>query len=85
MDQHNMNGDTLAIMQAISDSRNELTKAIGELDSKFAGFKGGMDERVTELEAKQEKAGNRQWYHSLIVFAVGVIHHDLGQWLNLKF
>jgi hypothetical protein len=80
-----MNGDTLAVMQAISDSRNELTKAIGELHAEFCGFKGTMDSRVAELEAKQEKGEKRQWVHSCIVFAGSILHHDLGQWLHLKF
>lgn len=80
-----MNGDTQAVMQAISDSRNELTKAIGKLHSEFSEFKGGMDVRVKAVEDKQDKQDRRQWIHSCIVFLSGVVHHDLGQWLGFKF
>ena len=80
-----MNGDTLVVMQAISDSRNELTKAIGDLHAEFANFKGSTEARVLELEEKQKKTDSRQWIHSCIVFAGGIIHHDLGQWLHIKF
>ena len=78
------NEDTAAILTALSDSRNELTKAIGELHSEFSSFKGGMEVRVESIEKDQEKADKRQWVHSCIVFAGSMIHHDLGQWLHWK-
>lgn len=80
-----MNDDTAVILTALSDARNELTTQIGELHAEFAGFKGGMDARVDELEEKQAKADKRQWVHSIIVSAGTLIHHDLGQWLHLRF
>jgi len=80
-----MNGDTLAVMQAISDSRNELTKAIGEVHAEFANFKGSTEARVSELEDKQNSNEKRQWIHSLAVSAAALVHHDLGQWFHWKF
>jgi hypothetical protein len=77
--------DTATILTALSNSRNELTKAIGDLHQEFSGFKGGMEARVTTIEKDQEKADRRQWVHSCIVFAGTLIHHDLGTWLHLRF
>jgi hypothetical protein len=79
-----MNEDTLAILTALSDSRNELTKAMGELHAEFSGFKGSMEARVDAVETDQEKTEKRQWLHSTIVFAGTLVHHDLGQWLHWK-
>jgi hypothetical protein len=84
MDQ-NMNGDTAAILTALSDARNELTKSIGDLHSEFSKFQGGIEERVKTVEENQDKADTRQWYHSVIVLAGSILHHDLGQWFKLKF
>ena len=80
-----MNGDTLEVMKAISDFRQEASEAIGKLHSEFAGFKGSMEARVEAVEEDQSKAEKRQWIHSVIVLAGSVVHHDLGRWLNLKF
>jgi hypothetical protein len=80
-----MNGDSLEIMKAISDFRQESTKAISDLHSEFSGFKGSMEARVKSVEDDQQKTEKRQWIHSCIVFGAGLIHHDLGKWFNLKF
>jgi hypothetical protein len=80
-----MNEDTATILTALSDNRNELTKAIGDLHAEFSGFKGNMEARVDAVEQSQEKTEKRQWIHSCIVFAGSIVHHDLGQWLHLKF
>ena len=79
-----MNGDTLAVMQAISDARAEMLKAVGDLHQEFSGHKAGIEARVSAVENTQDKAEKRQWVHSCIVFAAGLIHHDLGQWLHWK-
>ena len=79
-----MNGDTLDVMKAISDFRQESAEAIGKLHSEFASFKGGMDVRVQAIEDDQVKTDKRQWVHSCIVFAGSLLHHDLGQWLHWK-
>ena len=79
------NNDTLEIMQDISDARNELTKAIGELHAGFSEFKGNVEARVSEVEEKQDKAENRQWIHSITVAAATFIHHDLGQYFHWRF
>jgi hypothetical protein len=76
--------DITTILTALSDSRNELTKAIGELHSEFSGFKGNMEARVMAVEEDQEKADKRQWYHSAIVALGTIVHHDLGTWLHWK-
>jgi hypothetical protein len=80
-----MNGDTLEVMKAISDFRQESAEAIGKLHSEFSGFKGNIDARVTAIEDDQRKTEKRQWIHSCIVLAGSILHHDLGKWLNLKF
>jgi hypothetical protein len=79
-----MNGDTLAVMQAISDSRNELTKAIGDLHSEFSSHKANIDVRVQAIEDDQKSAKVKQYIHSIVVFLGSAIHHDLGQWLHWK-
>jgi hypothetical protein len=79
-----VNEDTALILSNMSDIRNELTKAIGDLHSEFAGFKGGMDARVDQIEADQEKTEKRQWIHSVVVTVGTVLHHDLGAWLHWK-
>ena len=79
-----MNEDTIAILTALSDSRNELTKAMGELHAEFSEFKGATSSRVAELESKQESSEKKQWLHSTIVFAGTLVHHDLGQWLHWR-
>jgi len=79
-----MNGDTLEVMKAISDFRQESAEAISKLHQEFASFKGGMDVRVTAIEADQEKAEKRQWIHSILVSAGAILHHDLGQWFHWK-
>lgn len=76
--------DTATILTALSDSRNELTKAIGAFHSEFSEFKGSMGARVDQIEADQEKGDKRQWAHSCIVFAASLIHHDLGQYLHWR-
>ncbi len=80
-----MNGDTLEVMKAISDFRQESSEAIAQLHSEFSSFKGGMDVRVAAIEKDQEKADKKQWVHSCIVFAGSILHHDLGTWLHFKF
>lgn len=80
-----MNGDSLQIMQAISDARAEMLKAVGDLHQEFSGHKANIEVRVKAVEDEQTKVERRQWIHSCIVFAGSVLHHDLGRWLNLKF
>jgi hypothetical protein len=80
-----MNGDSLEIMKAISDFRQEAAEAIGQLHQEFSEFKGNMNARVEAVEDDQRKTEKRQWIHSCIVLAGSVLHHDLGKWLNLKF
>lgn len=80
-----MDDATATILAALSDNRNELTKAIGDLHAEFAGFKGNMEARVDAVETDQAKTEKRQWVHSCIVFAGSILHHDLGQWLHLRF
>ena len=80
-----MNGDTLEVMKAISDFRQEAAEAIGQLHQEFSEFKGNMNARVEAVEDDQRKTEKRQWIHSCIVLAGSVLHHDLGKWLNLKF
>jgi hypothetical protein len=72
------------IMKEISDTRAETLRAIGELHQQFSGFKGGMDVRVKTVEDRQADMAKRQWYHSTIVFAGGVLHHSLAQWFGWK-
>jgi hypothetical protein len=79
-----MNGDTLAIMQAISNARAEMLNAVGELKTEFASHKSNIDVRVENIEDEQKSSKTKQWIHSAIVFAAGAIHHDLGNWLNWK-
>lgn len=80
-----MNGDTLAIMQAISNARAEMLDAVGNLKTEFASHKSNIDVRVKTIEEDQKTASTRQWIHSVIVFAVSLIHHDLGTWLKWKW
>jgi hypothetical protein len=77
--------DSLAIIKAISDFRQEASEAIGTLHAEFSGFKGNIEARMVAVEEDQKKSERRQWVHSCIVLAGSVLHHDLGKWLNLKF
>jgi hypothetical protein len=61
-----------------------MLKAIGELHSEFAGFKGSMEARVETVEEEQKKTEKRQWIHSVLVSAGAILHHDLGSWLHWK-
>lgn len=79
------NDDTVTILTALSDFRQEAAEAIGQLHQEFSEFKGNMDARVKAVEDDQDKTERRQWIHSVIVLAGGIVHHDLGRWLNLKF
>jgi len=79
-----MNEDTVAILTALSDSRNELTTAIGKLHSEFSEFKGGIEARVNQVETDQDRTEKRQWIHSCIVFVGTLVHHDLGQYFHWK-
>ena len=76
--------DITTILTALSDSRNELAKAIGELHSEFSEFKGNVGARVEAVEEDQKKAEKRQWIHSVLVSAGTILHHDLGAWLHWK-
>ena len=79
-----MNGDTLEVMKAISDFRQEASVAISSLHTEFAGFKGSVETRIKVVEEEQAKTEKRQWVHSCIVLAGSILHHDLGQWLKWK-
>jgi len=79
-----MNGDTVEVMKAISDSRAEMLKAVGDLHQQFSGFRGAMESRVTAVETTQQIQERRQWYHSIIVFVTGAVHHGVSNWFGWK-
>ena len=71
------------ILKAISDSRNESTKAIGELSTAVAEFQGNIGARVTTLET--DVASYKRWDHirtALVpLYAIG---HAVLAHFNIK-
>lgn len=75
-----MNGDSLELMQAISDSRAETLKAIGTLHSEFSSFKGTAEEKLKNLE----ETDKRQWIASVCIVPIVTTLHYFANKIGIK-
>lgn len=79
------NQDVLALMQAISESKTEMVKAIGELAVHVAGSIEPLKVRVAAVEHEVDKQDRRQWVHSLVVFGSSSLTRLLTSRLHWPF
>lgn len=79
-----MNGDALELSRQIGANHADLKEDIGRLATAFAEHKGNIDARVSAIEEERKSINNRQWYHSVGVALVGLVHHELLARLGWK-
>lgn len=73
-----MNGDLQELMTHIGNLHNQQMEAIADVRADIAQYKGNSSARIEALEEAQKQSNNRQWVHSIVVAAIGALHHTLG-------
>lgn len=85
------NGETIEIMNAISNLQTTLQTEIGSLGKDLGKLTGEMKARIENVEKDQEeikdeqdKARNRQWLHSTVIVPLFAALHAALNYFGIK-